>query len=464
MDRAPPEVVLALPERVWQPDIAWEKSSCSSASGSGSVRGNGAHGIDGGAGPSRASGSAGRSGTSSSSTSPSPHSRSTGAGGAEALKVDTQMAATLPNTVPLKTSAQSQALQFSNTTSASAAGGGGGSKRSRSRSSTATAMSSTSAQSMHTARTSQSISNSDRVTGMSSGSGGVAAPLPARDLYSTASAPISPVDGFNSNTSTPTATTFGRTGPLAAAEGSRRYSVTRNGRVRDISAPPPSASNSVASEYHSFPSREPSLDPAFRRTAPQSPSTIRTVQQQHRQPTQPSRSHETAHTHAHTHKKYYAQDECAICMDDFQPGQIVRILPCGHVFHKDECDEWLMKWRKLVRLSRALQQACDLMIATDSHTRLDGSAMITRRDRIRQQDMAERGIGQMPSPLLAILTHSAPHAEQTSPSQPAPWLAVPSLPSSCAIPAAPRCSQLNLPFWARTMETVQISWYMQREV
>lgn len=47
-------------------------------------------------------------------------------------------------------------------------------------------------------------------------------------------------------------------------------------------------------------------------------------------------------------KRYYSKDECAICMDMFQRGEVVRILPCGHVFHKDECDEWLMKWRKLV--------------------------------------------------------------------------------------------------------------------
>jgi hypothetical protein len=47
-------------------------------------------------------------------------------------------------------------------------------------------------------------------------------------------------------------------------------------------------------------------------------------------------------------QKYFSNDECAICMESFERGEIVRILPCGHVFHKDECDEWLMKWRKLV--------------------------------------------------------------------------------------------------------------------
>ena len=50
-------------------------------------------------------------------------------------------------------------------------------------------------------------------------------------------------------------------------------------------------------------------------------------------------------------KRYYSKDECAICMENFSRGEVVRILPCGHVFHKDECDEWLLKWRKLVSSS-----------------------------------------------------------------------------------------------------------------
>ncbi|OCF39663.1 hypothetical protein I317_06518 [Kwoniella heveanensis CBS 569] len=56
---------------------------------------------------------------------------------------------------------------------------------------------------------------------------------------------------------------------------------------------------------------------------------------------------------ARVKRQYFSKDECAICMDSFARGDIVRILPCGHVFHKDECDEWLIKWRKLCPTCRA---------------------------------------------------------------------------------------------------------------
>ncbi|WWC95673.1 hypothetical protein V866_002538 [Kwoniella sp. B9012] len=70
----------------------------------------------------------------------------------------------------------------------------------------------------------------------------------------------------------------------------------------------------------------------------------------------PSRSKKDKHKHRtkrHVKRQYFSKDECAICMDNFERGDIVRILPCGHVFHKEECDEWLMKWRKLCPTCRA---------------------------------------------------------------------------------------------------------------
>ncbi|KZO99615.1 transferrin receptor ectodomain, apical domain-containing protein, partial [Calocera viscosa TUFC12733] len=51
------------------------------------------------------------------------------------------------------------------------------------------------------------------------------------------------------------------------------------------------------------------------------------------------------------HKMHWAwfetQVECAICLSAFERGDRVRVLPCGHVFHIDEIDGWLVRQKKL---------------------------------------------------------------------------------------------------------------------
>ncbi|XP_034284545.1 RING finger protein 215 [Pantherophis guttatus] len=42
-------------------------------------------------------------------------------------------------------------------------------------------------------------------------------------------------------------------------------------------------------------------------------------------------------------------DSCAICLDQFQKNQCLRVLPCLHEFHRDCVDPWLL-----------LQQTCPL--------------------------------------------------------------------------------------------------------
>lgn len=53
---------------------------------------------------------------------------------------------------------------------------------------------------------------------------------------------------------------------------------------------------------------------------------------------------------------FETQIECAICLCDFVKGDKVRVLPCHHIFHLDEVDEWLIQRKKLV--SGQLQPQC----------------------------------------------------------------------------------------------------------
>ena len=45
---------------------------------------------------------------------------------------------------------------------------------------------------------------------------------------------------------------------------------------------------------------------------------------------------------------YTTQVECAICLEEFAIGDKVRVLPCEHVFHMNEIDDWLINRKKLV--------------------------------------------------------------------------------------------------------------------
>ncbi|KAF9464130.1 hypothetical protein BDZ94DRAFT_1162522 [Collybia nuda] len=50
---------------------------------------------------------------------------------------------------------------------------------------------------------------------------------------------------------------------------------------------------------------------------------------------------------------FEAQAECAICLSDFVKGDKVRVLPCHHIFHLDEVDEWLIQRKKLCPVCKA---------------------------------------------------------------------------------------------------------------
>ncbi|KDQ17452.1 hypothetical protein BOTBODRAFT_29635 [Botryobasidium botryosum FD-172 SS1] len=50
---------------------------------------------------------------------------------------------------------------------------------------------------------------------------------------------------------------------------------------------------------------------------------------------------------------FLGQTECAICLSAYVSGDLVRVLPCNHIFHQEEIDGWLIQRKKLCPICKA---------------------------------------------------------------------------------------------------------------
>ncbi|XP_026105196.1 RING finger protein 150-like [Carassius auratus] len=58
-------------------------------------------------------------------------------------------------------------------------------------------------------------------------------------------------------------------------------------------------------------------------------------------------------------------DNCAVCIKDYKPNDVVRILPCRHVFHKNCVDPWLQDHRTCPMCKMNILKALGIPPSTD---------------------------------------------------------------------------------------------------
>lgn len=107
-------------------------------------------------------------------------------------------------------------------------------------------------------------------------------------------------------------------------------------------------------------------------------------------PTRPVRAGDKGRIHTHSpqlliiHNQLLSISEldsdCPVCIDPYRQGDIVRMLPCRHIFHKSCVDPWLLEHRTCPMCKSDILKAFGYHVSVSSRRRAQFSSSIVGMD------------------------------------------------------------------------------------
>lgn len=116
-------------------------------------------------------------------------------------------------------------------------------------------------------------------------------------------------------------------------------------------------------------------------------------------------------------RTYFSTDECAICLCDFVDGDRVRILPCGHIFHRQEVDDWLVRVKKLCPICKRditvpIPPAPPVSVSASAAasptavgSEANGSSAVAEADAVAPAQATQEEAGDVTQDLIQHLSH-----------------------------------------------------------
>ncbi|NP_001087597.1 ring finger protein 167 S homeolog precursor [Xenopus laevis] len=113
----------------------------------------------------------------------------------------------------------------------------------------------------------------------------------------------------------------------------------------------------------------------------------------------------------HKFKKGDDYDVCAICLEEYEEGDKLRVLPCSHAYHSSCVDPWLTKTKKSCPVCK------NRVFRSDSDSDSDADGNVTNGEQGGESDDDERTPLLRPAPSFGSMAES-PRAQQQEEEEP----------------------------------------------